>query len=644
MYSSSRKFKIIRGLLELLLVAAVVVWVVDITTEHGQPKPQNKDTWKQRDGFLTLSYGGLSRNAKGSNMSRHVFASHLKTLKDAGFETITTSDVVAFYSEGAPLPDKAVYIMFEGGRRDSAIYGQDGLEETGMRATMCLNTSQLSQWTRTFLTKSQIRSLGKSSFWDVCSSGHEVYLSPPATTEKRSYFLSDFRRGITGEPEEDTVAFMRRAENDYFTTVNELEKLTGGKPQVYVFMPANSMDGSPLPEIMDTNRRLIEDNFAIAFTREGPAFNYQSANPLELSRMRIPADYTAHDLLSAISRWFPQRQSYQYETSSGEHHWQIEKGNVEFLPAFMRLTSGDNGDAQVWLTGSEGWRNLRFSSRIQRHENAVVGVYLRCASRSSFVRVEFAADEMHVQERLPGEGLVTLMVLPLANDTEIQFAASLINNRLTILLNDRVVTVPPLPVANDHAGRILLSATTGVDDGSSIELTGIAAKSTGESWGPPERSHSGNSDRTAVVVDISSGFTKEDAGSLLQQAGTGIDRYALFPAGELLKTTMLATDLLPGKLQGKIWTGVVYRPGRETDWTDVIDEFKKIRVAGLRTALLVTMKEAEELAQLQEPVTADYLLVSAEELSPEVDRELRRHYGVLLSSSGDGYFEEGKRQ
>lgn len=644
MHAYSRKFKIVRDLVELLLVMAVVAWLINLTAGHGQPEPQNKESWKQRNGFLALSYGGLSRNSDGLNMSRHMFLDHLKTLKDAGFETITTSDVAAFYSEGAPLPSKAVYIMFEGGRRDSAIYGQDGLEETGMRATMYLNTAQVSQWTRTFLTKSQLQSLGKSPFWDVCSSGHEVYLPAPPTREKQTYYLSDLKRGVTGEPEEDAVTFMRRAESDYATTVTELEKLTGQKPQAYVFMPANSMDGSPLPEIMDANRRLIEDNFAIAFTREGPGFNHRGANPLELSRMRIPADYTAQDLLSAISRWYPQRSSYRYETASEERYWQVERGNVEFLPAFIRLASGENGDTVAWLTGSEGWRNLRFSSRIRLHGDAVAGVYLRYGSRDSFVRVEFAADEMRIQERLPDEGLVTVLVHPLSGDAEIEFAASLINNRLTVSLNNQTVTEPSLPVSIDHAGRILLSVETAGRDGAFAELAGIATESIEESWRILDDVTPMDSGGTAVLLDISLDSMKEKAGSLLQQASMGIERYALFPVGELPKIISLETAFLPGILQKKIWTGVVYRPDRKTDWADLIGEFKKIRGAGLKTAVLVNAEEAEELARLPEPVTADYLLVTVEELSPEIDSGLRRHYGVMLSLSGDGYFEERIRQ
>ena len=58
----------------------------------------------------------------------------LKALKDAGYETVTADDLIAFVEEGAPLPEKAVVLTFDDGYASNIEYAVPALEKYGQRA------------------------------------------------------------------------------------------------------------------------------------------------------------------------------------------------------------------------------------------------------------------------------------------------------------------------------------------------------------------------------------------------------------------------------------------------------------------------------------------------------------------------------
>ena len=50
--------------------------------------------------------------------------------------TITQEDIEKYYEKGQPLPEKALYLMFEDGRRDTAIFADDIIEDLNFKGVM----------------------------------------------------------------------------------------------------------------------------------------------------------------------------------------------------------------------------------------------------------------------------------------------------------------------------------------------------------------------------------------------------------------------------------------------------------------------------------------------------------------------------
>ncbi len=168
---SKDAWKALRSCLQWIFLIAVGGFAVHLFLERGAPPRFDRESWTQRDGFTAISYSSLTHGEKPGLNSREQFARHVAALEAAGYQWITTDDIVRYYRDGEPLPEKALYLMMEGGRKDTVIFGQEIMEKTGVHATLFTTTNTLKEWNNFFVTKSNVAALAKSPFWDVGSQG-----------------------------------------------------------------------------------------------------------------------------------------------------------------------------------------------------------------------------------------------------------------------------------------------------------------------------------------------------------------------------------------------------------------------------------------------------------------------------------------
>src|SRR5690606_16266674 len=107
--------------------------------------------WTQQEGFIALSYFGVGRTGTAKLTDDDVIAEHLQALQQIGYETISQQDIVDFYHHNKPLPERALFLAFEDGRRDSALYVQPILERLNYRATILTYADKIINHERKFL-------------------------------------------------------------------------------------------------------------------------------------------------------------------------------------------------------------------------------------------------------------------------------------------------------------------------------------------------------------------------------------------------------------------------------------------------------------------------------------------------------------
>lgn len=89
-----------------------------------------------KDGFIALSYFGVSRGESPKYVSKDNLRKQLALLESQGYTTVTQQDILEFYQKNKPLPEKALYLSFEDGRTDSSIFAQNIMEDLNYKATM----------------------------------------------------------------------------------------------------------------------------------------------------------------------------------------------------------------------------------------------------------------------------------------------------------------------------------------------------------------------------------------------------------------------------------------------------------------------------------------------------------------------------
>ena len=245
-----------------------------------------------------LSYFGVDHIGDTSTLiGQKQLHKHLQELKRQGFVTITQQDIKDYYQLNKPLPPKSLYLMFEDGRRDTAIFAQPVLEDLNFKATMMSYGENIESLDLKFLNPSELEELEKSSFWEPGTNGYRLeYINvfdrynnyigeidplryamiSPYLERRYNHYLMDYIRDKDGVPKESYNHMRRRISYDYERLRDIYTEHFGKVPGVYVHMHANTGKFANNNAVSAVNEKWIRELFTMAFNREGYCFNQRN--------------------------------------------------------------------------------------------------------------------------------------------------------------------------------------------------------------------------------------------------------------------------------------------------------------------------------------------------------------------------------
>ena len=132
--SRKNRKKIIRTVLEFIILAVLLYIVVTaiVVFKDYQPYNDTNTDYAGDKGFVGISYFGVDRIGNESLIGLEQLEHHLEVLKKNGYVTITGKDVESYYKTGRQLPRRSMYLMFEDGRRDTAIFAEKLFKHLGL--------------------------------------------------------------------------------------------------------------------------------------------------------------------------------------------------------------------------------------------------------------------------------------------------------------------------------------------------------------------------------------------------------------------------------------------------------------------------------------------------------------------------------
>ncbi|HSH41687.1 MAG TPA: hypothetical protein VK973_06125, partial [Arenicellales bacterium] len=438
-------------------VLAIVVAVLYLSLRPYPEPDRDPSQWTSWSGFHALSYTGVIGDSGGEHVTSERLAEHLKALRDAGYQAITPEDAAAFLDRRAPLPEKALLLLFEGGRKDSFLRATPELREVGFVAALCVPTAVTKRWGSFYLKEKELRKVAELPHWRLCSMGHDSYEPVKVDAERNTgHFLTRFQWRDGGRETEGE--YRARISRDVETARRMLEDVESGTVSAFVYPFA---DWGASPESRSVEARITSEvvgrNHKVAFSRSGDSFNGLDADPLSLTRLRVKGDWDADRLLSELETFSPRTTPVNMKHE--ENIWRAGTG-VSRQSGGLLIAR----DSTAWVRGSNEWRDVDARAVVELTDpESLAAVYLRHSGPDSYLRASLSGDGIRLQERTAGRtrnlGRQALGASSAGGAHELRLR---VKGRRGWLWLDEELVAGPVPVAAvTHHGRVGVGAQGG---------------------------------------------------------------------------------------------------------------------------------------------------------------------------------------
>ena len=408
----------------IILVVTVVCANALVTLKTYHPYGQKDAQFSGDKGFIALAYFGAARTGNHELIGEERLREHLAALKNQGYVTITTKDVAQYYQSAKELPAKSLVLLFEDGRRDTAIFAQKILEELNLKATMLTYPEKFARKDPKFLSIRDLRDLEKTTFWEMGTNGYRLafinvfdrynnYLGEldplefkqvaPFIRRNYNHYLMDYIRDEYGIPKESHNKMKARISYDYETLRDRYQSGLGYVPAMHVLMHANTGSFGNNDHVSAVNDYWIKNLFTLNFNREGYCFNQRNSSIYDLTRMQPQAYWHTNHLLMRIK--YDTKQEVEFVTGDANRHkpWDTVQGALEIQAEQLILTSLPLDRGLLRLKNSTDFGDLKLSVRLKGNQFGLQKIYLRAGENlSRFVAVAVFNNYLYVTEKSDG--------------------------------------------------------------------------------------------------------------------------------------------------------------------------------------------------------------------------------------------------
>ena len=420
--------------LGILAVVAAIFYFALFTAGKYKPYEPSAINMAQDKGFIALSYFGVDRVGLQPLISEERLGEHLAALRQQGYVTITQKDIIDFYVNGKPLPARALFLMFEDGRRDTAIFSTAQIEKYNYKATMATYPENFAKRDTKFLKPRELKGLLDTSFWELGTNGYrlsfinvfdrydnylgeltplEYAMISPYLGRRYNHYLMDYIRDEYGVPKESYEMMKGRIDYDYLKLRDDYREGVGSVPQLYVLMHANTGSFGNNDRVSALNEKWIKELFSMNFNREGYALNDRKSSIYDLTRMQPQAYWYPNHLLMRIKYDINEDIVFNHGDETHYALWHEQEGAAEFQPEKIILTSLPEKRGLMQLKNSEEYKNLALSVLLTGNKLGSQKIYLRADQKlNKFISVSVTNNVLYVSEN-NGSGAKELLALDL---------------------------------------------------------------------------------------------------------------------------------------------------------------------------------------------------------------------------------------
>ncbi len=487
------RIKIARGILQGIILIILLIAIIKALFSFSVYEPYNssKLSNNQDSGFITVSYFGVDRTGSDTLISTKRLDEHLKALKDNGYVTITQKDVMDYYLEGKALPPKSLFLLFEDGRRDTAIFSQKIIEEYNLKATMLTYADKFAKEDSKFLSSKDLLELVESSYWELGTNGYRleyinvfdkdsnylgnlnsVEFAESASNIERDYnhYLMDYIRDEHNIPIESYEEMKQRIDSDYEALSKVYTEELRQVPKLYALMHSNTGQFGTNDKVSEINKKWIKELFNMNFNREGYSLNSKDSSIYDLTRIQPQSYWSTNHLLMRI--WDDTKQDIEFVVGDKEKASKFKEvsGKAEFKDDTIILTSLSEGKGTLKLLSSDNYKDIKISTILNGNIIGSQGIYLRSnEDQSDSICVQLMNNVISIIENSKGSSNV-IFSLDLSKDKEKKIDIrdegskkidiTLVNDKISLDI-DGTNVVKDLVITNENQGSVYLESAWG---------------------------------------------------------------------------------------------------------------------------------------------------------------------------------------
>lgn len=487
------RIKIARGILQGVILIILLIAIIKALFSFSVYEPYNssKISNNQDSGFIAVSYFGVDRTGNDTLISTKRLDEQLKALKNNGYVTITQKDVVDYYLKGKTLPPKSIFLLFEDGRRDTAIFSQKIIEEYNLKATMLTYADKFEKEDSKFLSSNELLELVDSSYWELGTNGYRleyinvfdkdsnylgnlnsVEFAESASSMERDYnhYLMDYIRDEYNIPKESYEEMKQRIDSDYKALSKVYTKEISQVPKLYALMHSNTGQFGTNDKVSEINGKWIKELFNMNFNREGFSLNTIDSSIYDLTRIQPQAYWSTNHLLMRILDDTKQDIEFVVGDKEKASKFKEVSGKAEFKDDTIILTSLSEGKGILKLLNSDTYKDVKVSTILNGNIIGSQGIYLRANDdQSDSLCVRLMNNVISIIENSKGSSNV-IFSLDLSKNKEEKFDIrdggsrkvdiTLVNDKISIDI-DGTNIAKDLDVTNENQGSIYLESAWG---------------------------------------------------------------------------------------------------------------------------------------------------------------------------------------
>jgi len=423
-FSSKKKDrkKVIRSIIQgAVIIIFVYITAISFFSSDEYIPFKDSERSQTEDGFIAISYFGVDRAGNGTLISKKKLDEHLQALKASGYVTITQDDIKNYYLNNKPLPPGSLFLMFEDGRKDTAVFAQKVLEKHNYKASILTYAQNLQTKSTKFLSSKELRFLLNNSFWELGSNGYRLsYINvfdrhgnflnqldsneyerlSPYLDKNYNHYLMDYIRDENGIPMEDFDEMQERISYDYKMMQDIYEESIGKMPGLYALMHSNTGRFGTNKRVSEVNKKWICQLFDMNFNREGNCRNLPDSSIYDLTRIQPQAYWSANHLLMRIWNDTNKDMAFVSGDVSKKKDWDTLLGESEFADDMIILTSLPKGRGLMFLKNSEGYKDIALSVTLNGNKAGSQVIYLRSdKDLDQYISVQIINNVLHIFEK-----------------------------------------------------------------------------------------------------------------------------------------------------------------------------------------------------------------------------------------------------